>query len=86
MTQTLIPSKPRYLPAVGPLGDVKRVFLRLGGLSRLDVVLSMVGVACVAFWSCMTIGKRKVASLAHRPTVYLLTYIPSPEARSTEIA
>ncbi len=76
MTNTLSPRKPTYQPAIGPLGDVAHVFRRLGGLSRLDIVFSMLSVACVAFWSCLRNGQRKVARASIRPAVYLLTYIP----------
>ena len=47
------------------------------GLSRLDVVCSMIGVGCVAFWSCLRNGKRKAVNVSIRPTVYLLSYIPA---------
>ena len=74
-----------YDPAIGPLGDVAYVFRRLGGISRLDVVCSMIGVACVAFWSCLRTGKRKAVNATIRPTVYLLSYIPA-EKQITEAA
>lgn len=77
MTLALRSYKPTYHPATGPIGDVGRIFRRLGGMSRLDVVFSMLGVACVAFWSCLVSDKRKVASAAIMPAVYLLTYIPA---------
>ena len=66
-----------YQPAIGPLGDVGYVFRRLGGLSRLDVVFSMIGVGCVAFWSCLRAGKRKAVKASMKPTVYLLSYSPA---------
>ena len=72
-----------YDPAIGPLGDVAYVFRRLGGISRLDVVCSMIGVACVAFWSCLRTGKKKAVNATVRPTVYLLSYIPA-ENKLTE--
>ncbi|QYJ00712.1 hypothetical protein KUV46_15480 [Thalassovita mediterranea] len=74
-----------YDPAIGPLGDVAYVFRRLGGISRLDVVCSMIGVACVAFWSCLRTGKRKAVRATIRPTVYLLSYIPA-ETKIAETA
>jgi hypothetical protein len=74
-SQKSVSSSP-YDPAVGPLGDVAHVFRRLGGISRLDVVCSMIGVACVAFWSCLRTGKTKAMKATIRPTVYLLSYIP----------
>lgn len=77
---------PPYQPAIGPLGDVAYVFRRLGGLSRLDVVFSMIGVACVAFWSCLKSGKRKAVRASLKPTVYLLSYIPSPDGSVSETA
>ncbi len=77
MTTALRPCKPAFYPATGPIGDVGQIFRRLGGLSRLDVVFSMLGVACVAFWSCLMSGKRKATSVAMKPAVCLLTYIPS---------
>ena len=77
MVRKDIPSSDSYVPAVGPLGDLPSVFRRLGGLSRLDVVCSMIGVGCVAFWSCLRNGKRKAVNVSIRPTVYLLSYIPA---------
>jgi hypothetical protein len=70
-----------YQPAIGPLGDIAYVFRRLGGLSRLDVVISMIGVGCVAFWSCLRAGKRKAIKASVRPTVYLLSNIPEQTIR-----
>lgn len=74
-----------YHPAVGPLGDVAHVFRRLGGLSRLDAVFSMIGVGCVAFWSCLKSGKRKAVKASIKPTVYLLSYIPSESPVSKRV-
>ena len=68
--------KTAYHPAIGPLGDLGFVFRRLGGLSRLDVVVSMISVGCIAFWSCLRAGKRKAVKASMKPAVYLLTYIP----------
>ena len=82
MEHTLKPRKPSYIPAVGPLGDIGHVFRRLGGLSRLDVVFSMIGIACVAFWTCLVAGKRKAMNVSVKPAVYLLTYIPSDKLRA----
>lgn len=76
MTQTLTSRKPRYEPAIGPLGDIAHVFRRLGGLSRLDIVFSMLSVACVAFWSCLRNTKQHAVRASIRPAVCLLTYIP----------
>ncbi|MEE2878440.1 MAG: hypothetical protein VX593_05490 [Pseudomonadota bacterium] len=77
MTQGLTPLKHDYAPACGPLGDIKRSFQRLGGLSRLDVVFSMIGVACVCIWACLRTGKQKAVRASIKPAVYLLTYIPT---------
>ncbi|WP_300376921.1 hypothetical protein [Henriciella sp.] len=70
-------NKTSYHPAIGPLGDLGFVFRRLGGLSRLDVVVSMISVGCIAFWSCLRSGKRKAVNVSMKPAVYLLTYIPA---------
>tara|TARA_A100001391_G_scaffold192985_1_gene167732 strand:- start:54 stop:308 length:255 start_codon:yes stop_codon:yes gene_type:complete len=72
-----------YHPAIGPLGDLGHVFRRLGGISRLDVVFSMIGVGCVAFWSCLRKGKSKAVKVSMKPAVYLLTYIPSDTQTET---
>lgn len=77
MARRLTPLKQDYAPAVGPLGDLGRSFRRLGGLSRLDVVFSMLSVACVCVWACLRAGKRKAVKASMKPAVYLLTYIPS---------
>lgn len=77
MVQKIDHTEVTYAPAVGPLGDVAYVFRRLGGISRLDVVCSMIGVACVAFWSCLRTGKRKAINVSIRPSVYLLAHIPT---------
>ena len=83
MAQRLTHLKRHYVPAVGPLGDLARSFRRLGGMSRLDVVFSMVSVACVAIWTCLHIGKRKAVRASIKPAVYLLTYIPSEKPTET---
>lgn len=77
MVQKIDHTEVTYAPAVGPLGDVAYVFRRLGGISRLDVVCSMIGVACVAFWSCLRTGKRKAFNVSIRPTVCLLAHLPT---------
>ena len=77
MKQSAIKTKKVYEPAVGPVGDIEHVFRRLGGLSRLDIVFSMISVGCIAFWRCVRNGKRKAVRASMKPAVYLLTYIPS---------
>lgn len=71
--------KTSYHPAIGPLGDLGFVFRRLGGLSRLDIVMSMISVGFIAFWSCLRTGKRKAVNASMKPAVYLLTYIPADQ-------
>ena len=77
------PTKTMYNPAIGPVGDIKHVFRRLGGLSRLDVVFSLVSIGCVAAWRCLLNGKRKAVRASIRPAVYLLTYIPADSKQET---
>lgn len=77
MKHANMPLKASYHPAVGPLGDIGCVFRKLGGISRLDVVFSLISLAGVALWRCISTNKKKAVRASLRSTVCLLTYVPS---------
>lgn len=83
MRQRLTHIKVKQASAPGWVGEVLRVFRRIGGLSRLDVAFSLLSIGCVAVWNCLLDGKRQAVKASFRPAVYLLTYIPADKNRET---
>lgn len=70
------PKRSAFTPRpVGPMGDVADLFRRLGGLSRLDVVLSMAGAGVAALVSCVSRMAQRVRP-GRRARVRLLTAEP----------
>tara|TARA_R110000868_G_scaffold200056_1_gene447261 strand:+ start:245 stop:508 length:264 start_codon:yes stop_codon:yes gene_type:complete len=68
--------KCQYMPATGPLGDLAHVFRRLGGMSRLDVVFSLVCAGTAAFWACAVSKTREISRARFSRRVRLIAYQP----------
>ena len=77
MARRLTPIKAKSIATPSWVRDAERSFRRIGGLSRLDVVCSLLSIVCVAVWNCLREGKQRAVSASVRPAVYLLTYIPT---------